>query len=53
MILSFKTVPGKDMCICMCVCVCEREREKEIKRERRGADIEQIYKKSIIVIFIE
>ena len=42
MILSFKTVPGKNMCICLCVCVCVKEREKEIKRERRGADIEQI-----------
>lgn len=37
----------------MYVYVCVKEREKEIKREKRGADIEQIYKKSIIVIFIE
>ena len=46
MILSFKTVPGKDMCMCMCVCVCERER-KRLKEREEGQTLSKSIRKAL------
>ena len=46
MILSFKTVPGKDMCMCMCVCVCERER-KRLKERDEGQTLSKSIRKAL------
>ena len=49
MILLFKTVPGKDMCLCLCVyvcvCVCVCETERKRLKEKVGRHWSNLWEK--------